>query len=195
MGLFDFLKKKDPKPTGVTSNIIEEKSVVITSDDKKTVENEKPKKEKPKYETVKVHGSSFLQDAYKQLKWTDNPDYDSKKNELIDDGLIGERVYKEYYSGDGNVELIDEPDNPEDPKAIAIFLDGVKIGYVAKGKTGHIRKLRKEDNIRKMDIEVWGGKYKFVSEYEDDDYKTKYDLEKDDVPYGAQITLYYKNVE
>ena len=195
MGLFDFLKKKDSKTAEELSNTNEEKSVSIPSEDKKVVETEKQKKEKPKNETVKVHGSSFRQDAYRQLEWADNPDYDLKKNELINEGLIGQRIYKENYCGDSNVELVDEPDNPEDPKAIAIFLDGVKIGYAAKGKTAHIRKLRKEDNIRNMDIEVWGGKYKFISEYEDDDFKTKYDFEKDEAPYGAQITLYYKNVD
>lgn len=202
MGLFDLFKKKASK------NMVEEKSVsssskeAIATEDKieipemETKEKSainKPKKEKPKFETVKVHGSSFRQQAFKQLNWEDNPYYDYKKSELIDAFMTGERIYEYYYNGDNKVELIDEPDNPEDPNAIAIYLDGVQIGYVAKGKTAHIRKLRKTDNIGKLSIEVWGGKYKYLREYEDEDYETKYDLEKETQDYGAQITLYYKN--
>ena len=43
--------------------------------------------------------------------------------------------------GDLNVELVPEPDNPHDPNAIKVIMNGQHIGYVPKEKTADIKKI------------------------------------------------------
>lgn len=190
MGLFDIFKKKDNKQENtkkadliVQPSTNEEEKPVTQSTAKK---DEKPKKH---FEEIKVHGCSFYPENFRELDWVENDDYRLKKSEMVDDYLINEKVFKEEFVGNGVTELIDEPENPEDPKAIAVYVDKLKIGYIPKGKTAHIRKLRKEDNIREVTVDIKGGKYKIVYENEDDD---TYDLVSGDLPYFAKITIYYK---
>mgnify|MGYP003589552584 CR=1 FL=1 len=35
--------------------------------------------------------------------------------------------------------LVREPDNPVDSEAVAVYIDGLQVGYIPKGKTGMIR--------------------------------------------------------
>ena len=157
------------------------------------LEPSEPKVEEPqkKIEKHRVAGVSFREDAIKDLMG-ENSAYFFTKNELVDSGYIGERVYKmwPYY---GTAILEPEPDNPEDPKAIKVMTAGVHVGYIKSGSCAHIHKVLREGRLETAKIEIDGGDYKIVLEdYDDYTDKSTYSLEKDSVPIHAVLTLTLK---
>lgn len=112
--------------------------------------------------------------------------YDLNKQELIDEVGEDERVYEYDFESD-KVELKDEPNNEYDPKAIAIYVDGIKIGYVKKGSTSRVRNLLKKD-VTSIWIRIAGGKYKILEYDYDED---KYNLYKENEPVSlfGKITI------
>lgn len=119
---------------------------------------------------------------------TSNPDFDLNKQEMFEEDLIDERVYEwDFYPS--ACELKPEPDNPEDPKAIGVVVDGVHIGYIKKGSCAHIHKLLREDRIESVSCEIGGGRYKILlTEYTEDGYE-RYTLEKNDTPFYAVVSI------
>lgn len=114
---------------------------------------------------------------------TENPDYSLSKRELAE-YFLDERVWQ--YQFFAKAALVPEPENEHDPNAIMVQADGVCIGYVPKGSTGHIRKLMDSGRIKRMEINIGGGKFKEA--YEDDD--DKYELDRGEVKYSAVLELY-----
>ena len=145
---------------------------------------------KKEEKTHKVAGLSYRQDAVLRLA-LENLDYQKTKKELVDEGLISERVY-EYDFYPGKVDLVPEPDNPHDPNAIKVVVDGHHIGYIKAGSCARIRKLLEKDLIEKMYIEMGGGKYKYISVDYNENGDEKYYLEKGDVPYYAHLKILEK---
>ena len=137
-----------------------------------------------KEETHKVAGVSFRQDAIKALG-VKNPDYAKTKRVLQDEGLVDEWVY-EYDFAPQKVELQPEPDNPHDPKAIKVVVDGTLIGYIKAGSCAHIHKLLREDRILRIACFIGGGKRKMIIEDEDDGKRV---LEQDEIPFMARLTI------
>lgn len=43
--------------------------------------------------------------------------------------------------------MIEEPDNPEDPNAIKVVMDGEPIGYIKAGSCARVKKLIREERI------------------------------------------------
>ena len=143
----------------------------------------------PKIEHHNVAGTSFRHEALMALG-VENVDYPKTKRELIEDSIIGERVYKtDFYAN--HVELVPEPDNPNDPNAIKVVVDGQHIGYIKKGSCAHVRKLIESDVIKAMRCEIKGGRYKMLLE-EDDYEKTRYELITDEHPLCADLYLTIK---
>lgn len=144
----------------------------------------------PKVEHHNVTGTSFRREALLSLG-VENDDYTKTKRELIEDDIIGERVYKtDFYAN--RVELVPEPDNPHDPNAIKVVVDGQHIGYIKKGSCAHVRNLLENDAIRAMRCEIKGGRYKMLLEEEDDDGKTRYDLITDEHALCADLFITLK---
>lgn len=113
---------------------------------------------------------------------SENPDFDERKSFYAENYFDGDRIYKYEETTFENVELIDEPENEYDPKAIRVEIDGVKVGYVKKGSTSEIRNLLKNPNI-KVTADFHGGPYKDISFDEDDR------VEVDRGEYGYYIKL------
>lgn len=119
----------------------------------------------------------------------ENPDYDSSKSELVNCGLIGERVYK-YIFNPANVELQPEPDNPHDPNAVKVIVDGEHVGYIKSGSCAHIKKVLARDGIARIKCEIGGGPYKRVDEdYDDEADKEVYTMEKDSSPLFVHLKI------
>ena len=149
-----------------------------------------PQAEPQKTERHKVAGTSFRLDEIQSLG-SENTDYELSKKGLIDAGLIGERVYQiDYYAT--NIELIPEPENPHDPRAIRVVADGVHIGYIKSGSCAHIHKLLDEDKIESIKCKIEGGRYKIVLEDYDEDGESVYTLEKDEIPLHADLSIKIK---
>lgn len=69
----------------------------------------------------------------------ENEDYRLSKSSIEKEFGEDEPVYQ--YTYDGFYKLVPEPDNPHDPNAIAIRLDDVTIGYIAKKDTQRVHEL------------------------------------------------------
>ena len=162
---------------GILSYIFGKKSQVpaepLAQDEKKTSSH-------------KVAGTSFRQEAIKALG-TKNPDFALTKAELFKRGL--DEVY-EYTFSPKKAELVPEPDNPEDPNAIKVLVDGVHVGYLKAGSCARVHKMIREDRIEKIEAQIVGGKSKYLSTYDADPKKlSDYTLERSDASLGVQLTI------
>ena len=138
-----------------------------------------------KTERHKVAGTSFHVTEIQSLG-VENQDFNLSKSAMIDEGLIGERVYKkEFYVS--KVELIPEPENPHDSQAIRVVTDGVHIGYIKKGSCAHIHNLLNSGKIKSVACEIKGGSYKLI--LEDTDEAGPYEFIKDETPLHAELII------
>lgn len=174
MGLFDFLKKKDlvqdPEP--------KEAAVEVTA------QSEKPSSVTKRYS---VTGTAHYKDAFKKLQ-VKNPDFDLSKKELINAGLVDVSVNQfEFFPS--KVELVPEPTNEFDPNAIKVVVDGEHIGYIKKGNCSHLLKVISENRIESIDIKMHGGKYKLITQFEEGNSSSSYDMDTDSSEYGAKIEV------
>ena len=119
----------------------------------------------PKMVSHKVAGTSYRQEVLLAMG-EKNPDYNLTKKELLKQWPEGVTVY-EYDFHPQKAELVPEPDNPHDPKAIKVLVDGVHVGYIKAGSCAHIHKLLRENRIQSIVPRIIGGKYKMVYEYVD----------------------------
>lgn len=139
------------------------------------------------FERHKVAGTSYHLDAIMALA-EDNPDYDMTQREIIDAGMEEERIYQ-YTFPDSPVELVDDPDNEQDPNAIKVLVAGQHIGYIKRGSTGRIHKLQRSGRVLGITAEIYGGRYKVVRSVEE--YQTQhYEMDRDESNYGAAIELH-----
>ena len=138
--------------------------------------------------TYHVAGTTFHEDSILSLS-SENPDYEMSKRDLIDSGMTDERIW-EYEFDPYNVQLIPEPENPHDPNAVKVIVDGEHVGYIKTGSCKHILKLLQENRILKIDCEMGGGNYKIVrEEYDDEKEKDVYILEKDSTNFFVVLTI------
>lgn len=142
--------------------------------------------------TYKVAGVTHYADNIMSLS-LENENYFKSKRALIDEGLIDERVWQyEFYPE--KVELIPEPENPEDPKAIKVIVDDEHVGYIKRGSCSHIHKLLKEDCITGISCTIGGGPYKYISEeYDDEKDKDVYILEKGETQLFVHLQIAEKS--
>jgi hypothetical protein len=134
----------------------------------------------------KVAGTSFRQAAIKTMG-KKNPDFALTKAELFKRGLT--EVY-EYTFQPRKAELLPEPENPEDPNAIKVLIDGVHVGYIKAGSCAHVRKLLQENRIEKIEPQIVGGKSKFLVTYDADAKRLDdYTLERSDSSFGVHLNI------
>ncbi len=150
---------------------------------KAPAETSKPTTTARQGETHKVAGTNYRQDAIKAMG-TKNPDYAKTERALRDAGLTDEWVY-EYEFAPQKVELVPEPDNPHDPKAIKVVVDGVHIGYIKAGSCAHVHKLLDADRIARITCFIGGGKSKGLIQ----DCEGEYILEEGETPFHARLTI------
>lgn len=137
-----------------------------------------------KYETFHVAGITHRQQEIFQMA-DENEDYSMSKKDIIDSGKENERIYK-YEFNPVHVELIPEPDNPHDSKAIKVVIDGVHVGYIKKGSTSRVRNLLKAGG--KVSAEIKGGPYKVLL-YQCEDGKDRYDMETGETNYFVSVQI------
>lgn len=142
--------------------------------------------------THRVSGVTFYQDNIMMLA-CENSDYDMTKKEIVDDDLIGEKIWK-YQFFPRKTELIPEPDNPKDKNAIKVMVDGLHVGYIKAGSCSHVLNVLREGRCMGIDCEIYGGPYKIVyEEYDYDKDKNVYTLEKEERSFAVELTMYEKS--
>lgn len=133
-----------------------------------------------------VAGTSFHQAEIKAMG-EKNPDFALTKAEMFKRGRM--EVY-EYTFSPKKAELVPEPDNPHDPKAIKVLVDGVHVGYIKSGSCAHVHKLIREGRIEKIVPQIVGGKSKYLSTYDAAaKHLNDYTLERCDSSFGVQLSI------
>lgn len=136
-------------------------------------------------ENIHVRGESHYKESFAALR-SEDPDYEMSKKEVIEEDLVGQRLYK-YYFTPSKVELIDEPTNEYDPNAMAVYIDGLQVGYVPQGSTAHVRKILRSCEVEAIEAQIKGGPFKIL--YEDDE--DSYHWEREDYDFGVVVTIRY----
>lgn len=169
MGLFSRLfSRKQPEPTKPVEAV--------------------PKANGPKTVTHKVAGTSYRQKELLAMG-EKSPDYALTKRELVKLWPEGVTVY-EYNFSPKKAELVPEPENPHDPKAIKVLVDGVHVGYIKAGSCAHIHKLLRENRIQSIVPKISGGKYKELYSYEVGAKRSEdFEFEKGDAPFGVSLAI------
>ena len=138
--------------------------------------------------TYKVTGLQYYMENIMALA-SENIAYEWSKRDLIDAWMTDERVYQYDFSAKV-AELVPEPDNPHDPKAIKVVVDGQHVGYIKAGSCAHLHKVIRENRIERIDCEISGGKYKIVLEnYDDMTGKSSYTMERDEAPIWVHLSI------
>lgn len=135
--------------------------------------------------TYNVTGIQHYMDNILSLSY-DNPDYEMSKREIIDSGMTDEKIWKYGFYGK-NAEVIPEPDNPYDPKAIKVIIDGKHVGYIKSGACPHLLKVINENRVRRILCSIGGGRYKEVYE---DEYNDSFEIEHGEKNYFVKLTVY-----
>ena len=137
--------------------------------------------------TYRATGMSYRMEALLSLG-SENEDYSKTKKELVEEGLTDQRIYQyDFYPR--KIELVPEPDNPNDPNAIKVMVNDVHIAYIKAGSCAHLQKAINGGQIKKIDCEITGGKYKYISCDCDEDGRETYSLEKDESPYSVVLRV------
>lgn len=120
----------------------------------------------------------------------ENDFYSYSKKELIEVELTGQRVWKYDFCAD-KVELVPEPDNPQDPNAIKVIIDGLHVGYIKAGTCAHLLKVLREGRLGKIEAIVGGGPYKYVGcvDFTEDGDEVYGSMERGDVPYYVRLEI------
>jgi hypothetical protein len=118
-----------------------------------------------------------------------NPDYALDKRGLLKRWPKGVTVY-EYTFNPKKAELVPEPENPEDPKAIKVLVDGVHVGYIKAGSCAHLHKLIRENRIQAIVPKIIGGKYKELYSHDADPKSSAdFELDKGSSPFGVRLEI------
>lgn len=138
-----------------------------------------------------VAGTSHHQDAL-QAMGKKNPGYSLTKRELVKRWPNGITVY-EYTFSPKKAELVPDPGNEYNPKAIKVFIDGQHVGWIKDGSCAHIHKLLRENRIQSIVPKIIGGKSKSI--YCHDEYSIRerrvgdYEFEKDETTIGVRLEI------
>lgn len=152
------------------------------------VQPAQPKQPEQQGKTYKVTGTSHYWENILSLG-SKNDDYTLGKRALIEEGLTETRIW-EYDFYPNKAELVPEPENPHDPKAIMVLVDGLHVGYIKAGSCSHLLRVIAEERIEKIDVKVGGGKYKCLDVI---DYKENgdevYDLDRGELPLYVHLNI------
>lgn len=135
MGIFDFLKseKQNPKasaPAPAPSDKMQRHNIT----------------------GVSHYEANLLKLAIK------NPAYAFTQKDILARKLCCQNIF-EYTFAPKRTALIPEPDNPQDPNAIKVVIDGQHVGYIKSGSCTRVLNLIKENRIAGIESRISGGKY------------------------------------
>ena len=180
-------------PSNVDDQLLQENesNVVENVPNAETPAAEKPIEEFLYYD-FKVHGISFREKAIIKELADENDDYFLTKSELIDYGMICDRIYK-YKIISNKIDLLPEDNNPHDENAVKVIADNVHIGYVPASKAKRVRRILEKENIVSITCDFYGGPYKDIDSYYTISGNEKYELSTGDMNIGAKVVIKYKN--
>ena len=87
-----------------------------------------------------------------------NPAWNYSEQHLMSRGLCEQIIYR-YKLTSKVAELRDEPTNPHDPNAIAVYMEGLLIGYIKSEDVAEIKNIRKKHTVASVIGNITGGEY------------------------------------
>ncbi len=90
----------------------------------------------------------------------ENKNYKLPDEEFLEKYSSGRPVYRYWFNNIHMVELVPEPDNPKDPNAIKVVLEGVHVGYVPRDLC--IAVAEKLQEGYRPRVKASGGPYKYA---------------------------------
>lgn len=172
------IPEPDSPVSSASNNVIQAKSSpVVASDDI------------IKY-SFSTAGISYRERDITDHLLVENPDYDMSKRELVEADLIEYKVFK-YEDIISDVQLVPDPENEHDSNAIKVVANGIHVGFVPAKNISRVRNILEHKNPD-ISWDFYGGPYKILyEEYDDENDKEVYTLEKDRYNYGLKVTLSY----
>lgn len=134
-----------------------------------------------------VVGESYFKDNIAALGSISH-DYYWPTERLYEKYVEGDRVYK-YNFAEMDAELVAEPDNPHDPNAIRVDVNGKTVGHIAKDNTQRIREVINSGAVVKANVH--GGPRKEISETDDGLLVS----EKEDYDFRVRLSFYERGAE
>lgn len=161
---------------------------------KKCIEKleEKAKREKEERslerEFFRLAGTTFHAEAFESLA-EESDDWHRTLEDVLKEG-DEEIELARYWWRDMEALIVPEPDNPEDPEALAVAVRGERIGYIKREDQERARELL--PRVAKVTAYMKGGPYKMA--IWDDEFDI-YRFIKNDAPYYANIEVVAKRLE
>ena len=121
----------------------------------------------PDGETFRVAGVNYHIPDLLSLA-IDNKLYQASNSEIIKRGLAENRIWK-YSFKYKSIDLVPEPENPHDPNALKVVIDGAHVGYIKAGSCAHLLKMMRT-GVEVTSCRIGGGPFKII--YESGDTET-----------------------
>ncbi len=117
-----------------------------------------------------------------------NSEYRKTKKELQAKRRVSDWIY-EYTFPLQQAELVPEPDNPQNPKAVKVMVHGACVGYIKSGSCARVLKLLQADRVARVTCELGGGKRKILTP-DSSSVREAYVLEQDRTIIWAKVSLH-----
>lgn len=111
-----------------------------------------------------------------------NPAWNYSDNQLLSRGLCEQIIYR-YKLTSKVAELRDEPTNPHDPNAIAVYMEDLLVGYIKSEDIAEIKNIRKKHAVASIIGNITGGEYMTFHAYGE--------KEKDSRNFSINISIQY----
>lgn len=112
--------------------------------------------------TYYLAGVSYYQSNVSKVA-IPNPAWNYRKDDILSHGLGGSIIYR-YKRTNKVADLRDEPTNPHDKNAIAVYMDGLLVGYIKHEDIGQINNIRTHHSVKSVIGCITGGDYKIAAE-------------------------------
>ena len=144
--------------------------------------NALPEKRTLTDEEFRAVGVNYYEKNIRKLACS-NPEWKKNAAQIIEAGRAGKRIYKNNYVN-RPVKLLQEPDNPHDPNAVAVQVAGELVGYISREDNGRVNEILNSRDVIEISGFIGGGEYKVITENEE----TIQDK------HGLNVTVYVKYI-
>ncbi len=121
-----------------------------------------PEKRTLTEEDFRAVGVSYYEANIRKLACR-NPDWSKTAAQLLKAGKGGKRIFKDNYVN-RPVKLVEEPDNPHDPNAVAVMVAGELVGYISREENARVRNILHSREIISLSGFIGGGEFKIIAE-------------------------------
>lgn len=146
-----------------------------------------PEEKKPRYI---IKNQRFIMDNVKDhmediMDLVDeNEDYKMKDRDFIDEKQENEKVFQYEINEKATITTISCEGGAEQ---LQVFVRNTHIGDIKKGGISRVKNLLKKGNIENIWVEVSGGKYKMIKEWDNE-----YTVLDTETPFSITIEITYK---